>query len=123
MQLRSDRRDHPPYGLVGGKPGAPSSNYVSDGARPELWPTKFTRPIRHGQVLRHRTAGGGGYGDPRERDPEKVFADVYNGKVTIEAAARDYGVRILADPLRLDRAGTDALRACPAAESRAATLE
>ena len=122
LQLRSDRRDHPPYGLAGGQCGAPSSNYVSDGGRPELWPTKFTRPIRHGQVLRHRTAGGGGYGDPRERDPEKVFADVYNGKVTIEAAARDYGVKILVDPLRLDCTGTDALRERQAGESRATML-
>lgn len=111
IQLRSDRRDHPPYGLAGGQPGAPSSNTVSDGERWEVWPTKFTRPIKHGQALRHRTAGGGGYGDPLERDAEKVLADVRNGKVTLEAAARDYGVNILAGPLRLDRAGTEQLRA------------
>jgi N-methylhydantoinase B len=122
LQLRSDRRDHPPYGLAGGQCGAQSSNYVSDGGRAELWPTKFTRPIRHGQALCHRTAGGGGYGDPRERDPAKVFADVYNGKVTIEAAARDYGVRILVDPLRLDRTGTVELRERQAEEPRATTL-
>ncbi len=111
LQLRSDRRDHPPYGLAGGQPGAPSSNAVSDGGRWEVWPTKFTRPIKHGQALRHRTAGGGGYGDPLEREADKVLADALNGKVTIEAAARDYGVQILANPLRLDRAGTERLRA------------
>ena len=94
---------------------------MGDGERMELWPTKFTRPIKQGQVLRHRTAGGGGYGDPRARDPDKVFADVYHGKVTREAAARDYGVKILADPLRLDQAGTAELRAVHARESRATT--
>lgn len=111
LQLRSDRRNHPPYGLAGGGPGAPSCNYVSDGERWDVWPTKFTRPIRSGQALRHVTAGGGGYGDPLERDPERVLADVRDGKVTIEAAARAYGVKILPEPLRLDRAGTEKLRA------------
>ena len=38
--------------------------------------------------------GGGGYGDPRERDPERVRMDVVNGYVSIEAAARDYGVAV-----------------------------
>jgi N-methylhydantoinase B len=36
--------------------------------------------------------GGGGYGDPREREPERVAADVRRGLVSQEAAARDYGV-------------------------------
>ncbi len=36
--------------------------------------------------------GGGGYGDPREREPERVAADVRRGLVSPEAAARDYGV-------------------------------
>ena len=122
LQLRSDRRDHPPYGLAGGRPGAPSSNDVSVGERWERWPTKFTRPIEHGQALRHRTAGAGGFGDPRERDPDKVLADVRDGKVTGEAAARDYGVRVLTDPLRVDRDGTDELRRPSAQQpSRAAT--
>lgn len=111
LQLRSDRRNHPPYGLAGGGPGAPSCNYVSDGERWDVWPTKFTRPIRRGQALRHVTAGGGGYGDPLERDPERVLADVRDGKVTIEAAAREYGVKILPELLQLDRAGTERLRA------------
>ena len=71
--------------------GAPSSNYVSDGGRSELWPTKFTRPIRHGQALRHRTAGGGGWGEARRRDPERIREDVLDGKVSAEAARKQYG--------------------------------
>ena len=38
------------------------------------------------------TAGGGGYGEPFERDPERVWADVVYGYITPEVAARDYGV-------------------------------
>jgi N-methylhydantoinase B len=38
--------------------------------------------------------GGGGYGDPRERDPQRVLRDVQDGFVTIEAARRDYGVDV-----------------------------
>jgi N-methylhydantoinase B len=87
---------------------------VSEGDQWARWPTKFTRPIRHGQALRHRTAGGGGYGDPRERDPVKVLDDVRDGKVTIEGAARDYGVKIINKPLRVDATATAALR-CRAA--------
>ena len=37
-------------------------------------------------------AGGGGYGDPKARDPERVLDDVKNGYISAEAAARDYGV-------------------------------
>jgi N-methylhydantoinase B len=67
-------------------------------------------PIRRGQVLRHVTAGAGGYGDPLERDPARVLADVASGKVSAAAAEREYGVRVLGPPWRLDDAGTGALR-------------
>ena len=74
-------------------------------------PTKFNRAIHHGQVLRHTTAGGGGYGDPLRRDPQSVLADVRAGKVTPEAAADTYGVRVIPDPWRIDSDGTETLRA------------
>lgn len=117
LQLRSDRRDHPPYGLLGGAHGSPSSNTLLDGDGAEGLATKFTRPLRKGQAIRHVTAGGGGYGDPHERPPELVLADVRNGKVTVEGAARDYGVAVLRDPWRVDDAATAALRT-PAVAAR-----
>jgi N-methylhydantoinase B len=110
LQLRSDRRVHPPFGLLGGRPGAPSDTRLGEDGAWRLAPTKFTLPIRHGEVLRHVTAGAGGYGDPLERDPARVLADVVNGKVTAEAAEREYGVRLGGPPWRLDAAGTEALR-------------
>jgi N-methylhydantoinase B len=43
-------------------------------------------------LLSHRCGGGGGFGDPRERSPEAIVADVVDGYVTAEAAVRDYGL-------------------------------
>ena len=111
FQLRSDRRRHPPYGLARGKPGAPSNNLLEDKGGWLQLPTKFTRALHKGQAFRHITAGGGGYGDPLERDPRLVLDDVRNGKVSLDAAERDYGVRILRSPWRIDHDATVKLRA------------
>lgn len=70
-----------------------------------------------GSVLRCLTNGGGGWGTPFERDPQKVLADVRDEYVSVEGAARDYGVVVVGDPhfdpenLRIDEAATAALRA------------
>ena len=110
FQLRSDRRSHPPFGLEGGKAGAPSNNLLEEGGDWRQIATKFTRPLASGQGFRHRTAGGGGYGDPLERDPAMLLRDVRNGKVSIEAARREYGVVILERPWRVDEAASARLR-------------
>ncbi|HET7098139.1 MAG TPA: hydantoinase B/oxoprolinase family protein [Casimicrobiaceae bacterium] len=110
LQLRSDRRRHEPYGLMGGHGGARSNNTLDDGGTLSQLPTKFTRPLARGQAIRHTTAGAGGYGDPLGRDPSLVLADVRNGKVSVEGAARDYGVVVLPAPWRVDADATSALR-------------
>jgi len=90
--VRSDRAVHAPYGLLGGAPGAVSSNVLqaADGSETAL-PSMFSTTIGEGDLYVHRTAGGGGWGDPRERDPEAVRDDVLDGKVTPEAAEELYG--------------------------------
>ncbi|MSP88273.1 MAG: hydantoinase B/oxoprolinase family protein [Alphaproteobacteria bacterium] len=110
LQLRSDRRHNPPYGLMGGSHGQPSNNMLEDKGSWSQIPTKFTRALSKGQAIRHTTAGAGGYGDPLHRDPALVMHDVRNGKVTPEAAKRDYGVVVLANPLRIDDSATAQLR-------------
>jgi N-methylhydantoinase B len=60
--------------------------------------------------MRHTTAGAGGYGDPRRRDPELVLADVIDGKVTAEGAERDYGVVVRKAPWRVDMEATARMR-------------
>ena len=111
LQLRSDRRRFPPFGLSGGHHGAPSATHLHGPAGWTELPTKFTRPLQHGEALRHRTAGAGGYGDPVKRNPALVLDDVRDGKVTPEAARTIYRVALLARPWRIDHAATAALRA------------
>jgi N-methylhydantoinase B len=90
--VRSDRSAHPPYGLQGGEPGALSSNLLRhpDGSE-EVLPSMFSITIGEGDVYVHRTAGGGGWGEARRRDPERIQEDVLDGKVTAEAARKEYG--------------------------------
>ena len=90
---------------------APSRDgeYVWFGRQP-LW---RTTPLA---LLRYVSNGGGGWGDPCDRDPERVKLDVRDGYVTIEGAARDYGVAVSGDPdedpegLTIDLAATERLR-------------
>ena len=90
--VRSDRSAHPPYGLQGGEPGALSSNILRhpDGSE-EVLPSMFSITIGEGDVYVHRTAGGGGWGEARRRDPERIRDDVLDGKVSPEAARKQYG--------------------------------
>ena len=59
----------------------------------------------------HRTAGGGGWGDPLERDPARVLHDVQEEYVSRQAATDDYGVVLTTDGLSVDAAATTDLRA------------
>lgn len=111
--LRGDRRDHPPYGLEGGAPGAPSAHILvrPDGAARSL-PTMPMEsfPARAGDVFRLVGAGGGGYGNPLHRAPERVADDLREGKVSRAGAERDYGVVFCADGVTVDPAATSARR-------------
>ncbi len=92
LAIRSDRRDHLPYGLYGGGPATGSNNvlYFKDGSR--VLPTMISTTMSAGERIYHRQAGGGGWGDPMERDPAVVARDVKNGKVSVKQARDQYGV-------------------------------
>jgi len=111
LQVRSDRRRFRPFGLFGGKEGAPSRNILNSDGRSVMLPAKFTMTMRRGDVLHHAQPGAGGLGDPFERDPERVLLDVRNEKVSLEAARREYGVAINSDTWTVDAAETARLRA------------
>ena len=117
IQLRSDRRMHPPYGLYGGKSGAPSNNELIEQGCSEQLPTKFVRQIKKGQSICHTTAGSGGYGSPFERDPSLVLSDVINDKVTKEAAEEMYGVCLKGPPWSVDEPATEIIRGAHEKES------
>ena len=110
LQVRSDRRRFRPYGLYGGRPGQPSQNIMNPGNGAEPLDSKLTMTFRQGDVFRHELAGGGGWGDPLERNPEHVLADVRNEYVSVDGARRDYGVVIDDSAWSVDVAATEKLR-------------
>ena len=73
--------------------------------------SKLTMTLRRGEVFRHELPGAGGWGPALDRDLHMVARDLRDGLVTIEAAARDYGVVAAGDPPVIDRDATAALRA------------
>jgi N-methylhydantoinase B len=76
-----------------------------------LLPTKKTNhPVEPGDVLTMFTSGGGGYGDPFQRDPELVARDVRQKLVSVESAARDYGVIVNPVTGTVDSGATARLR-------------
>ena len=93
--MLSDKNVIPPYGVRGGWTGAPNRfTVLRDGEEiePSALPGKVTGfALRAGDVVIERTAGGGGYGDPLERDPQAVVRDVRFGYVSAASAAS--GVR------------------------------
>ena len=112
LSIRSDRRDHPPYGLFQGLHGAPSWNILNPGTRNErILSTKFTGNLQPGELLRHIQPGGGGWGDPLKRDPAKVLRDVLNDKVSPDKAAELYGVVIDTEHWQVDEEATAKRRA------------
>jgi N-methylhydantoinase B len=115
VQVRSDRRTVLPYGLYGGQPGEPSMSWhVTAGGVATPIASKFTMVFARGESLVHETAGGGGWGDPLDRDPAKVLRDVRNELVSPGAAEADYGVVMDTSAWTVDMRATqrrrDALR-------------
>jgi N-methylhydantoinase B len=102
------------YGLNGGKAGSTFKVTVDiDGERRGLGGLVDGEPVAAGEIVRVCTTGGGGWGDPLEREPELVLQDVIDGKVSEHAARDDYGVVVHSDGLTLvlDAAATQTLRA------------
>ncbi len=93
LSLWFERSVTPAWGLFGGSPGAKPDVVVNEGRGDERHLLKVNAlPLAPGSTFRLETGGGGGFGDPCERDPALVAADVADGYVSLEAAARDYGV-------------------------------
>ncbi|MDA0676039.1 MAG: hydantoinase B/oxoprolinase family protein [Proteobacteria bacterium] len=94
-----DRLRFPPWGVRGGRPGAPVKVVLDFGKPTERDLGKMMSAIRLelGQTLTVLTPGAAGYGDPFQRDPQAVRRDVVQGFVSRDAAERDYGVVIAAD--------------------------
>jgi N-methylhydantoinase B len=92
------------WGVAGGRAGRPFQVTIDPGGPHEREVEALTdaEPVRAGEVIRIRTTGGGGWGDPLERPYDEVRRDLSWGKVSYQGARADYGV--VASP----RIGTDA---------------
>ncbi|HSV59532.1 MAG TPA: hydantoinase B/oxoprolinase family protein [Variovorax sp.] len=102
---RSPQSVQPILGRCGGSPGAGAHLSINGQPQPYNAAVKFAP----GDVIRLVVPGGGGFGDPFEREPERVRKDVRAGLVTQQSAAQEYGV-VLTDALAVDEAATSALR-------------
>lgn len=107
LGIQSGRYRHPPEGLFGGKSGAKATFLVN--GRPGN-PYGLTQ-LGAGDLVTMDAAGGGGYGDPLERDPQMVAQDVLEGYVSMERAREDYGVVMDPGTGEVDPDATAKLRA------------
>ncbi len=118
ISIHDDRHLTQPWGILGGEPGQCSEKWLvkHDGER-EALPSKIDNVrVRKGERIVFRTAGAGGWGDPLEREPEKVRADVARKLVSVTQARESYGVVLSGDNNSLDMQATLATR-----ESKART--
>ena len=92
MSLLAERRRCAPYGIAGGKEGSTGEDVrVTDGVARHL-AAKSVHELDPGDVISLRTPGGGGYGDPADRDRDAIERDVRNGVISPETAWSVYGV-------------------------------
>lgn len=108
MQLNIDRHDCLPWGLHGGRAGAPNRAFIQSepGADWEMVLKRDAIHLDSRSRVRLFGGGGGGWGDPLQRDADAVSADVRAGYVSAGAALRDYGVVVDDSTGVVDRAAT-----------------
>jgi N-methylhydantoinase B len=113
LSVLAERAVLPPFGVCGGGAGATNRFWIRRAGRavqPSPLPGKVSAfPVQAGDVLLMESSGGGGFGDPLERDPAMVAADLTEGYVTPEAAGSIYGVVLRHGTI--DAAATAARRA------------
>ena len=107
IALQAGRFKYAPQGLFGAGPADMAKFLVNE---KDGDPSGLTL-CQTGDVIQFLSAGGGGYGDAFERDPEAVQQDLINGYISIEKAREDYGVVIDEQTLMVDSAKTEDLRA------------
>ena len=106
------RHHFAPWGVLGGSPGRPSDSLARLPGESEFRHVDFIRhAVPKGTTAIVVTAGGGGWGDPLARDPERVAADVAEDYVSIEAARDQYGVVFRSGTFDVDHEATARRRA------------
>jgi N-methylhydantoinase B len=107
---RTRRSKCPPWGIAGGTAGEPGGNLLKlPGEKAFKWITGANIPVPLNSQAIVRTGGGGGWGDPLERDAALVAADAAEGLISRRAARELYGV-VLQGSMALDESATQRLR-------------
>jgi N-methylhydantoinase B len=88
--LMLDRAVCPAWGVMGGQDAAPIEGYIERQAHPAEAALRIPYRLNPGDRFRILTAGGGGYGDPRRRDPAAVAADLRRGYISHQTAETVY---------------------------------
>jgi len=115
MQLRADRMKFQPYGLAGGGPARAAANILTTEGQPDRQlASKVNMTIARGDVVTHIQPGGGGFGDPMQRDLAAIERDVWNHKLSAQYVRQHYRVVTDAASGKVDAAATAALRAAGA---------
>ncbi|HSM57174.1 MAG TPA: hydantoinase B/oxoprolinase family protein [Candidatus Sulfomarinibacteraceae bacterium] len=113
LSLEGEGNKYEPWGVFGGEEGTPGAfQYIpADSDEVVDLPSKIpSRLVKTGETYRTVSPCGGGYGDPLERDPQRVLDDVRDEYVSLENARRQYGVVIDAEAWTVDEAATGELR-------------
>ncbi|HUZ67597.1 MAG TPA: hydantoinase B/oxoprolinase family protein [Beijerinckiaceae bacterium] len=115
FSIRSTKHVIAPEGAAGGGKGGLGAIIVNEGRESEArLPTRYADyPLKAGDIFRLDTPGGGGIGQPLRRDPGRVLLDVLEGYVSIERAAKDYGVVLIEnkEEWSVDDEATERMRA------------
>ena len=109
---RIEGPNNPPWGTAGGQCGRPGRIVINPGRDDErvLGPMNDGLILKQGDILRIETGGGGGWGHPFDREPERVRDDVLDGVVSAASAHDDYGVMLTGPDLEVDLTATASLR-------------
>ncbi len=96
MTIHGDREIHTPFGISGGLNGGGSTLIINKGTPDEFDAGMYATGVKlkKGDKIFYGSSGGGGFGDPLDREPELVLDDVIDEWLTIEAAEEYYGVVI-----------------------------
>jgi N-methylhydantoinase B len=113
LATRMANRKTPPWGVCGGRAGRTGRIVINPGRRDERVIPGFSDGVKlaRGDLVRVTSSGGGGHGDPLERDIARVGDDVADGFVSIAGALADYAVVIDPDTLQADADATARERA------------
>src|SRR5207302_8835268 len=112
ISVRIDGIDHPPWGVGGGKAGGGGRCVINPSREDErtVPPISDGTVIRRGDIVRIETGGGGGFGHPFDREPERVLADVRGGFLSAAATETEYGVVLTENGRGIDMIATQRLR-------------